>query len=183
MTAPLTSLEFFDRLVWIDGKPLLGTIEEYRRNIFTSALDTLGPDGLPLYNMVVAGRGKKNFKSADLILAALYKLIISESHQGNDGFIVGNDEGQAADDLSLAKKLVETNPNLKADLEIFQKEIRRRDGRGTLKILPAQNVVGQHGKTACFVGYDEIHGQRDYDLLEALAPDPTRRDALQWITS
>jgi hypothetical protein len=183
MTAPLTSLMFFDRLVWIDSKPLLDTIEPYRRAIFTKALDTFGPDGFPLYNLVVAGRGKKNFKSADLILAALYKLVISESHQGNDAFIVGNDEGQAADDLSLAKKLVEINPNLKEDLEIFQKEIRRRDGRGTLRILPAQNVIGQHGKTSCFCGYDEIHGQRDYDLLEALAPDPTRRDALQWITS
>jgi hypothetical protein len=85
--------------------------------------------------------------------------------------------------LSLAKKLVEVNPGLKAELEVFQKELKRLDGRGTLKILPAQNVVGQHGKTASFVGYDEIHGQRTYDLLEALAPDPTRRDALQWITS
>jgi hypothetical protein len=183
MTSTATSLAFFDRLRWIDGKPLLPTIQQYRRDIFTRALDSFGPDGLPVINFVLAGRGKKNWKSADLILAALYKLVISESFRGSDGFIVGNDEGQAADDLSLAKKLVDVNPNLQSELEVYQKEIRRRDGRGTLKILPAQNVVGQHGKTACFVGYDEIHGQRSYDLLEALAPDPTRRDALQWITS
>src|SRR4029077_13346678 len=183
MTSTATSLAFFNRLLWIDGKPLLPTIEQYRRDIFTRALDTFGPGGFPQYNMIIAGRGKKNWKSADLILAALFKLIIPESHQGSDCFVVGNDEGQASDDLSLAKKLVQINPRLEADLEVLQKEIRRRDNRGTLKILPAQNVIGQHGKTACFVGYDEIHGQRSYDVLEALAPDPTRRDALQWITS
>jgi hypothetical protein len=181
--APLSSLEFFGKLTWIDGRPLLDTIETYRRDIFTAALDTFGRDGLPKYNLVVCGRGKKNWKSSDLILGALFKLVIPESYHGSDDFIVGNDEGQASDDLSLAKKLVEANPNLKAELEVYQKEIRRRDGRGTLKILPAQNVVGQHGKTACFIGYDEIHGYRSWDLLEALAPDPTRRDALQWITS
>jgi len=52
-----------------------------------------------------------------------------------------------------------------------------------MQILPAGDVVGQHGKTFLFVGYDEIHGYRSHDLFEALAPDPTRKDVLQWITS
>src|SRR5579863_8022491 len=107
-----TSLQFFSRLVWIDGKPLLPTVEPYRRRLFQSALDTVGPDGLPAINFVLAGRGKKNWKSADLVLAALYKLVISDTPQGSDGFILANDEGQAADDLSLAKKLVAINPDL-----------------------------------------------------------------------
>jgi len=178
-----TSLEFFGHLKWIDGKPLLETIEQYRRRLFTAALDTVEPDGRPRYNMVLAGRGKKNWKSADLVLAALFKLVIPESPQGNDGFILANDEGQAGDDLSLAKKLVAINPDLAAELEPLQKEIRRRDGRGALKILPARDAVGAHGKTASFIGFDEIHAYRNYDLLEALAPDPTRQAVLTWITS
>ena len=178
-----TSLEFFGRLRWIDGKPLLPTIEQYRRFIFTRALDTFGPDGLPVINFVLAGRGKKNWKSADLVLAALYKLVMANSPHGSDGLILANDEGQAGDDLELAKKLIAVNPKLAGVLEPLQKEIRRRDGRGVLKILPAQNVVGQHGKTAAFIGYDEIHGYRTYDLFEALAPDPTRQDTLTWVTS
>jgi hypothetical protein len=40
-----------------------------------------------------------------------------------------------------------------------------------------------HGKTALFIGFDEIHGYRSHDLFEALAPDPTRPDVLAWITS
>ena len=178
-----SSLEFFDHLKWIDGRPLASTIEPYRRRLFSSALDMVGPDGMPTFNMVLAGRAKKNWKSADLVLASLYKLVIPESPQGNDGFILANDEGQAGDDLSLAKKLVAINPDLAAELEPLQKEIRRRDGRGSLKILPARDAVGAHGKTASFIGYDEIHGFKNYDLLEALAPDPTRQQCLTWITS
>jgi hypothetical protein len=30
-----TSLQFFDHLCWLDGKPLLDTIEPYRRELFT----------------------------------------------------------------------------------------------------------------------------------------------------
>src|SRR5262249_12974779 len=68
-------------------------------------------------------------------------------------------------------------------LEVLQKEIRRRDGRGSLQIVPARDAIGAHGKTSLFLGLGEIDGYRHYDLLEALAPDPTRPEALTWITS
>jgi hypothetical protein len=128
-------------------------------------------------------RGKKNWKSADLILAALYCLTIRESEQGNDCFILANDEAQAGDDLEIAKKLVIANPDLSDELEILQKEIRRRDGHGSMMILPARDVAGAHGKTFLFIGFDEIHSYKAHNLFEALAPDPTRVDALTWVTS
>jgi hypothetical protein len=31
---------FFERLVWLDGTPLLDTIEEYRRQVFTEVFTT-----------------------------------------------------------------------------------------------------------------------------------------------
>jgi hypothetical protein len=175
----ISSTLFFSHLYWLDGRPLLKTIEPYRRRLFETALDTVRPDGTPVFNFILVGRAKKNWKTTDLDLSALYSLII----RGGDCFILANDEGQAADDLDLAKKLVAANPDLRAELEVLQKEIRRQDGRGSLKILPAKDVIGSHGKTAGFLGYDEIHGYRNYDLFEALAPDPTRADALTWVTS
>jgi phage terminase large subunit-like protein len=178
---PISSLDFLSKLKWLDGKPLV--IEPYRQRLFEQAIDSVGPDGLPTYNMVLVGRAKKNYKSSDLDLAALYKLIVPESVQGNDALICANDEDQAAADLSLCKKLIAVNPRLQREVEVFAKEIKRKDGRGTLRILPAQNVVGQHGRTAIFLGFDEIHGYKDWDLFEALAPDPTRRDVLTWITT
>ncbi|MDQ3777208.1 MAG: hypothetical protein M3461_24055 [Pseudomonadota bacterium] len=75
------------------------------------------------------------------------------------------------------------NPLLDRDVIVKQKEIERVDAKGTLKILPAQDAIGAHGKTYLFVGFDEIHGYRNWDIFEALAPDPTRLDALTWITS
>jgi hypothetical protein len=183
MMAQPTSLQFFSCLKWLDGKPLLDTIEDYRRAIFTAALDTFGADGAPAYNMILAGRGKKNWKTADLILAGLFVLVIRRSMQGSDGFILANDADQAADDLTLAKKLVACNPVLAAEIEPLARELRLRDGTGSLKILPAKDIAGAHGKSAAYIGFDEIHGYRNWQLLEALQPDPTRRDALQWITS
>jgi len=182
-SAPATSLEFFAELKWIDHRPLLDVIDPYRQRLFAEALDTYRPDDTPQYNLVLTGRGKKNWKSADLVLAALYCLVIRESTSGNDCYILANDEDQAGDDLDLAKKLVAVNADLKAELAVLDKEIRRRDGTGSLMILPARDAVGQHGKTALFVGFDEIHGYRTYDQFEALAPDPTRPDALTWVAS
>lgn len=176
-------LDFFARLRWLDGRPLLDTIEQYRRQLFMRALHEFREDGTPLYNMVLAGRAKKNWKTSDLILAAFYKLLIPDAHQGNDALVIANDEDQAGDALDLGKKLVRRNSDLSTELEILQKEIRRRDGRGAMKILPARDAAGAHGKTAGFVGFDEIHAYRNWDLLEALQPDPTRPDALTWITS
>jgi hypothetical protein len=116
-------------------------------------------------------------------VAALFVLVIRRSVQGSDGFILANDADQAADDLALAKKLIAANPDLGAEIEVLAAELRLRDGSATLKVLPAKDVVGAHGKSAAFIGYDEIHGYRDWALMEALQPDPTRADCLQWVTS
>ena len=110
-------------------------------------------------------------------------MFVWESAAGNDVFLLASDEGQAADDLKLAKKLIAANPILAREVDVKQKVIERLDGRGELKILPAGDVGGAHGKTYSMVGFDEIHTYRTWDLLEELAPDPTRPDALTWVTS
>jgi hypothetical protein len=179
----INPLVFFAQLKWLDGRPLLETIETFRRQIFTDVLFDFDDDGVPVITLALCGRGKKNWKSADLVLAALYRLLVWPSSVGNDCFILANDLQQAGDDLALAKKLIAANPILAAEVVIETNAIIRNDGRGTLRILPARDAAGAHGKTYNFIGFDEIHGYRNYDLLEALAPDPTRKDALTWITS
>jgi phage terminase large subunit-like protein len=183
MAAKPSSLEFFARLRWLDGRPLLSTIEEYRKSIFVQALDQRRPDGSPAYNLVLCGRAKKNFKTSDMILAAIYVLMVrDDSPQSATCYIVASDEDQASDGLALAKAIVAANPELEAELEVRVNEILRRDGRGTLRILPARNVAGMHGKTFAFCGIDEAHTMKNWDVLEAMAQDPTR-PSLTWITS
>ena len=175
MTQP-TPTEFFSGLKWIDGRPLLDTIEPYRMAIFNAVL-------AGNYTMALCGRAKKNWKTADLILAALYRLLAWQAPAGNDCLLLANDLDQAADDLNLASKIVRANKSLRVALVENKRQLVRRDRGGALTILPAGDAVGSHGKTYCFLGLDEIHGYRNYDVLEALAPDPTRTDVLTWITS
>jgi hypothetical protein len=180
MTAP-HPFGFFERLVWLDGRPLMATIEPYRRQIFDTVLYTFDGDR-PQYNFALCGRAKKNWKTSDLILAGLYRLLAWPVP--GDCYILANDGEQARDDLSLAQKLITVNSVLQRELSRpLRNEIRRRDGRGTMAILPAGDVAGAHGKTYAFCGFDEIHAYRDHGLFEALAPDPTRLDALTWVTS
>lgn len=178
----MKALEFFDLLRWIDGTPLRDHLEPYRRRLFTEALDARDPDGRLTYNLVLAGRAKKNWKSADLVLAGL-SCLMTDSPAGNQCYLLANDEDQAGDDLALGKRLVEINRALQRYVSIQEKVILRRDGRGFLKILPAKDVAGAHGKTYRFCGFDEIHEYRAWDLLEAMQLDPTRLDAQMWITS
>jgi hypothetical protein len=183
MTDAPHPFDFFGKLAWLDGRPLMDTIEPYRRETFERVLHSFDPDGRPRFNLALRGRAKKNWKTADLILAGLFRLLAWPSPAGNDCFVLANDEEQAGDDLALAKKLVACNPILAREVAVTAKSIERVDDKGAMTILPAGDVAGAHGKTYLFIGFDEIHAYRNHDLFEALAPDPTRRDVLTWITS
>ncbi|MGC4084263.1 MAG: hypothetical protein QM736_19675 [Vicinamibacterales bacterium] len=178
----LPPLDFYARLRWLDGRPLLPIIEPYRRHLFERFNEWDVAAGRCRYNLGLFGRGKKNWKTADAMLNALYALI-ADSTGGNQVYIVANDEGQAADNLTLLKKLIAANPWLESWVRVKKNVIERCDGRGFIEILPAKDAVGAHGKTYRLLVIDEIHGYRNWDLLEALAPNPTRPDAQIWITS
>jgi hypothetical protein len=174
--------EFFAPLRWTDRRPLVEHLEPYRARIFQRAFNELDDSGRPQFNLILCGRAKKNWKSADLALACFYAALV-DSPDGNEVYIVANDEDQAGDDLALCKALIRVNTVLDDCLRVKQNMIERKDGGGFIEILPAQDAIGVHGKTYRLLAVDEIHGHRTYDLLEALALDPTRQDAQQWITS
>jgi hypothetical protein len=59
------------------------------------------------------------------VLAGLYRFLAWPSSEGNDAYILANDEGQAADDLSLTKKLIAANPILAQEVTVSAKAITR----------------------------------------------------------
>ena len=185
MTAPsstIVTVELLRRMRWLDGSPLLSRIEPYRLRLFDAFFDQRDEAGRPRYNLAVCGRGKKNAKTLDLCLAELIA-VLEDSANGSQCYLLANDQAQAADDLSLLKKLIAANSFLEEWLKIRKNIIERRDGDGFIEVLPAQDVAGAHGKTFRLCGFDEIHGYRDWDLLEAMQFDPTRSSAQMWVTS
>src|ERR1035441_4750679 len=168
-TKPISPADFFSHLFWLDGRPLPQVIEPYRARIFEEVLYSFGAEGWPLYSMSFCGRAKKNWKSADLILAGLYRFMVWPSTASNDVLVLANDLDQAADDFQILTKIIEKNPLLQAEVEVRAKEVLRLDGKGTFKILPAKDIAGAHGKQYLFCGFDEIHAYKNFDLFEALA--------------
>lgn len=185
MMQQIHPIEFFKHLVWLDGRPLLEVMEPYRQKILTEALYTFRPDGSPLYRRVLTGRAKKNSKTTDAVLAALYKCLVWKAHgdKGNEVYFIASDLAQANDDLDLTKKIVRRNPVLEAELMIKSNVIERRDGKGFIEILPAGDAQGLHGKTYLLLVADELHVQEDYRVLEALEIDRTRPDTIQFFAS
>lgn len=176
---------FFSLLRWLDGRPLLDVMEPYRQTLLREALFTFRSDGSPQFRRVLTGRGKKNSKTTDAVLSALYKCIAwkAAGQRGNQVYFVASDMGQANDDLELCKTLIRRNPIIEAELVLKSNIIERKDGGGFIEILPAQDAQGLHGKTYLFLVVDELHTQKDYRLLEALEIDRTRPDAVQWFAS
>jgi hypothetical protein len=180
--ATLSPRALFMQLQWIDGTPLVAHIEPYRWRLFEQFFEERGAPGRLRYNLGLFGRAKKNWKTADLVFACFYALLV-DSPGGNQVYIVANDEDQAGDDLTLCKKIIAANPVLKTWLRVLRNVIERKDGGGFIEVLPAKDISGSHGKTYRLLAVDEIHGYRDWDLLEALAPDPSRLDCQTWMTS
>lgn len=178
-------LEFFALLRWLDGRPLLDVMEPYRQSILNDALSTFRPDGAPQYRRVLTGRAKKNFKTCDSVLAALYKCLVwnPAGSKLNEVYFVASDLGQANDDLELTKLLIRRNPLLSAEFIVKSNVVERKDGKGFIEVLPARDAQGLHGKTYLFLVVDELHTQKTYDLLMALEIDRTRPDAVQWFAS
>ncbi|MCS6305998.1 MAG: hypothetical protein H8K07_20385 [Nitrospira sp.] len=173
-------MAFFHKLRWIDGTPL--AIEPYRERLFTRFFDERREDGALRYNLGLFGRGKKNWKSADLCFGALWSLMEPTPGQ-HEVLLVAFDEDQASNDLQLIKLIIRANPPLEKLLTVRDNMIARNDGLGFIKVLPGQSAAGEHGRTYRFLGIDEIHNQKTWDLLEALQPDPTRANSQVWITS
>ena len=177
-----TPREFFGAMRWIDKSPLLEHIEPYRLRLFDRFFAERDETGRPRFNLALCGRGKKNAKTLDLVLAELLA-VMEESSSGSQCYLLANDKDQASDDLALLKKLITMNGFLTDALKVKKHIIERRDGNGFIEVLPAQDVAGAHGKSYRLAGFDEIHGYKTWDIFEALQFDPFRPTAQMWITS
>ena len=122
-------LTFLRTLKWIDGQPVFDVIEPYRRRVLPESIDTTAkPDGATAkYNFIFTSRGKKCWKTADMLFAALRRLLAWKTPLGNDCLIVSFDIEYAGECLDLIKKLIRTNPELSKRSTIRKNEVLRRE--------------------------------------------------------
>ena len=127
--------------------PLIEHIEPYRQRLFTLFFDTFDEHGRLRYNLGLDGRAKKNWKTVDADLKALYALC-SDPLRGYDNDIstLANDLDQARDDLDLGKKLVRCNPVLDDWLVIKKDRIERRGGAQSGHLAGSRNLRAQTPK-------------------------------------
>ncbi len=146
--------------------------------ILTEALFTFEPDGRPKYNLVLAGRGQEELEVCRLDPGGVLSVLrLAEPGAATTCSCSRPTKGRLPTILKLAKKLIAANPILAREVEVKAKVIERLDGKGELKILPAGDVGGAHGKTYLFVGFDEIHTLPDLGFVggAGAGPDAARR--------
>jgi len=60
---------------------------------------------------------------------------------------------------------------------------RSREWKQVTCCRPLACAWSSDGKIYLFCGFDELHGYKTWDILEAMQGDPTRTDVMIWITS
>ena len=149
----------------------LDVMESYRKTILGGAF-TFRPDGSPQFRRGDR-TGKKNSKTTDAVLAALYKCLAwtAAGQQGNQVYFVASDMGQANDDLELCKTLIRRNPIIEAEV-VFEVQYYRtpKTVEASLKSCLLRMLKGLTEDLSLPV-VDELHTPEDYRLLEALEID------------
>jgi hypothetical protein len=173
---PLPFTTWAKPLRWLDGRPLLATIEPYRLRNFTAFLDD------QRYNVGLFGRAKKNWKSADAMIAAL-RAVSEDRPAGSQVYVLANDRDQARDDLVLLEKIVRVNPLLEARLTIRRNVIERKDAAASSKCCRRRTSPARTARRSGSSSSTRSTATKSWDLFEALAFDPTRPEAQWWITS
>lgn len=64
MTPQCSPMTFFSHLRWIDGQPLVKTIQPYRQRLFTEALYAFDADGRLRHNRAFQGDRRRTTRAA-----------------------------------------------------------------------------------------------------------------------
>ena len=139
-----------------DGRPLLDTIREpYRRQILVDVLWSSSRRRAALQHGALRA-GKENWKTRDLGPRRSIGFSHGQAPPGTIATWSRMTRAKRPTTLSLVKKLFVANPALAKRVSADERDLRK-DGRGVLRILPARDVTGAHGKTSAIAGFDEIH--------------------------
>jgi phage terminase large subunit-like protein len=146
------------------GKPfhLLPWQDRVVRQLF----GTVGKDGLRQYRRAYIEVPRKNGKTSWIAGLGLY-LLLADGEEGAEIYSAAVDRDQAGIMFNLAKAMVEANPALRAEVQIYQRAIVRPSTGATYRVLSA-DVPSKHGLNAHGILFDELHAQSNRELWEVL---------------
>lgn len=124
------------------------------------------PDGTRRYRKVYVEVPRKNNKSTLCAGIALY-LLHADREPGAEVYSAAADREQAAIVFDVARQMVTQSPPLLARTEIFRRAMVHLESASAYKVLSA-DAFTKHGLNAHGIVVDEVHAQRDRELIDVL---------------
>lgn len=153
------------------GQPfrLLPWQERVMRQLF----GTLRPDGLRQYRRAYIEVPRKNGKTSWVAGMGLY-LLLCDGEEGAEIYSAAVDREQAGIMFGLAKAMIEANPDLHREVQLYQRAIVRPKTGASYRVLSA-DVPTKHGLNAHAILFDELHAQSNRELWDVLTTSVAAR--------
>lgn len=110
---------------------------------------------------------RKNGKSYLAACLALYALV-ADGEEGAEVYCVAGDERQARIVWNHARRMVQLDPELSKRVYVYRDSLQYQAADATLEPLPSEADLRQ-GLNPSFVVFDEVCGQRDSRLWDAMS--------------
>jgi len=142
-------------------------LEEWQKDrIIRPAFGWKRPDGTRRYRTIYVEIPRKNGKSSLAAGIALY-LLICDDEPGGEVYSAAGDREQASIIFNAAKEMVLGNRALKKRTEPFKRSIVYYRTASVYKVLSADAKL-KHGLNASGILIDELHVQKDRELVDTL---------------
>jgi len=135
------------------------------RDIIRPLLDTRLPDKRRQYRRCFTLVPRKNGKTTLAAAIALY-FLFADDEPGAEIISAAADSDQAAIAFDIAKKMVQSSPQLSAKCKVYRRYIEANRG-ATYKVIAA-DAAGNLGQNTSTLILDEVLAQKDSSLYEAL---------------
>jgi hypothetical protein len=158
-------------------------LEPIQKKILNDIFQTKDENGLRIYNDALVGMIKKSGKSSLASGVAAYMLLCDPiCDEPNEIYSIASDKDQASIIWNKTKRAIERNPILLGSVRVYRDSIVVPSTGNFYKVLSSDSFSA-HGLDPNVVIGDEIHTQKNRDLLDALQFSPTRKQPLRFIVT
>jgi phage terminase large subunit-like protein len=148
------------------GQPLM--LADWERDrIIRPLFGWKRPDGTRRYRKVYVEVPRKNNKSTLCAGIGLY-LLHADREPGAEVYSAAADRDQAAIVFDVARQMVAQSPVLYQRTEMYRRAMVHLESASSYKVLSA-DAFTKHGLNAHGVVVDEVHAQRNRELIDVLA--------------